>query len=110
MIKDDLISTIKSNDFDSLALRVFRAQAQNNKVYKSYLELLDIDPATFGVMPMPITPICPFFVTNIRVATRKCHSVLSLPFRTCRDCAAVGEPGDRNQTVADPKGLSHPFW
>lgn len=58
MIKDDLISTIKSNDFETLALHIFRDQAQNNKVYNTYLNLLGCDIQLIDhIEQIPFLPI-----------------------------------------------------
>ena len=44
-------------DFESLALKIFRFQSQENPVYKAYLEHLNVDPA--GVFSLPQIPLLP---------------------------------------------------
>lgn len=45
------------DDFDSLALEVFRFQALNNEVYARYLDLLKVDP--FGIQDVSKIPFLP---------------------------------------------------
>lgn len=52
------------NEFNEISLKIFRFQAQNNSVYKNYLELLNINPETIkNVSEIPFLPI-EFFKTH----------------------------------------------
>jgi hypothetical protein len=52
------------NEFNEISLKIFRFQAQYNSVYKSYLELLNINPETIkNVSEIPFLPI-EFFKTH----------------------------------------------
>ncbi|WP_405575188.1 acyl transferase [Winogradskyella sp. Asnod2-B02-A] len=74
MISNDDIFNIKSNtDFEALALEVFKFQFKNNKVYRSFCDLLYKHPSDIkSINEIPFLPI-QFF---------KSHNVLStsLPF------------------------------
>ncbi len=55
---DHKIFNVKSGDFASLALEIFRYQAAGNKVYRSYLDALNIDPGNvFSLQQVPYLPI-----------------------------------------------------
>jgi hypothetical protein len=58
------ILTATTNTFDELTLSVFHYQATNNPVYREYLRLLDISPATVTqIRQIPFMPIG-FFKTH----------------------------------------------
>ena len=61
MVLDDLekeISAVNKFTFESLALKIFQYQCQNNEVYKTYLQLLKIDTTKIDkVFKIPFLPI-----------------------------------------------------
>ncbi|MDR6807360.1 hypothetical protein J2Y45_004306 [Dyadobacter sp. BE34] len=62
------IVTFEPADFESLALRVFRFQAEYNPVYREYIRHLGVDPAHIAdLTQIPFLPIQ--FFKNHRVAT-----------------------------------------
>jgi hypothetical protein len=62
------IVTVEPADFEALALRVFRYQAEYNPVYKEYIRHLGVDPAhVTALTQIPYLPIQ--FFKNHRVAT-----------------------------------------
>ncbi|WP_178990721.1 LuxE/PaaK family acyltransferase [Winogradskyella schleiferi] len=66
--KDDIFNIKSSTEFDALALDVFKFQFENNKVYRSFCDLLYKHPADITcVSEIPFLPI-QFF---------KSHSILS---------------------------------
>src|SRR4030042_4997348 len=52
------IFSIKSqDDFQKITLEIFKYQAENNKIYREYLDLLDVDPATVNFpVEIPFLP------------------------------------------------------
>lgn len=61
---DHKVFNVKKEDFDVLALEIFRFQADQNPIYKAYLKALDIDPATIHeVHRVPFLPVS-FFKTH----------------------------------------------
>jgi hypothetical protein len=70
MILDDLekeISKVDKDSFESLALKIFQYQSQNNEVYKTYLQLLKIDTTKIDkVFKIPFLPISFFKNFNIQ--------------------------------------------
>ena len=65
---EDKVFTIVPAEFESIALEIFRFQAANNELYRSYIEALHIDPHTVrSVERIPYLPI-QFFKTH-EVAT-----------------------------------------
>ena len=67
---DDLekeISKVDKDSFESLALKIFQYQSQNNEVYKTYLQLLKIDTTKIDkVFKIPFLPISFFKNFNIQ--------------------------------------------
>lgn len=62
------IVTVEPADFEALALRVFRYQAEYNAIYSEYIRHLGIDPAAVTALTqIPFLPIQ--FFKNHRVAT-----------------------------------------
>lgn len=62
------IVTVEPADFEALALRVFRYQAQYNAVYNAYIHHLGVDPAAVSALTqIPFLPIQ--FFKNHRIAT-----------------------------------------
>jgi len=62
------IVTVEPADFEALALRVFRYQAEYNPVYSEYIRHLGVDPARITALTqIPFLPIQ--FFKNHRVAT-----------------------------------------
>lgn len=62
------IVTVEPADFEALALRIFRYQAQYNDVYRSYIQHLGIVPANISALTeVPFLPI-QFFKSH-RIAT-----------------------------------------
>ncbi len=60
-----------NNDFENIALKIFRFQAENNEVYKSYIKNLNIDVLKiFKLTDIPFLPI-EFFKTHKVTATKK---------------------------------------
>ncbi|MGL4596816.1 MAG: acyl transferase [Bacteroidia bacterium] len=65
------ISTFRSYEFDSVALAVFRYQAQANPVYKEYMHRLGINPDDVNeIQQIPFLPI-EFFKTHNVYASEK---------------------------------------
>ena len=55
---NDKVFGAKEEDFEALALEVFRFQAENNPVYKDFLQALKIDPANIRDMTqIPFLPV-----------------------------------------------------
>ena len=70
------ISDISKNNFDSKAIEIFHIQAQNNLVYKEYLEHLRVDPKSVKkISEIPFLPIS-FFKTH-KVFDRNKKEVVS---------------------------------
>ena len=71
MTRDSLwkkIKDLREEEFESLAIEVFRYQALENPVYKEFLELLNIDP--LGIEQISEIPFLPIqFFKNHRVVT-----------------------------------------
>lgn len=52
------IKDLKSEDFDSLALEIFRFQASNNQIYRKYVEARQVDVSSIQeVVDIPFLPI-----------------------------------------------------
>lgn len=69
------IVTVEPADFEPLALKVFRYQAQYNAVYQEYIQHLGIDPERVSSLTeIPFLPI-QFFKTH-RIATGQFHDAL----------------------------------
>jgi hypothetical protein len=70
MVLDDLekeISAVDKFTFESLALKIFQYQSQNNVVYKNYLQLLEIDTTKIDkVFKIPFLPISFFKTFNVQ--------------------------------------------
>ena len=70
MVLDDLekeISAVDKFTFESLALKIFQYQSQNNVVYKTYLQLLEIDTTKIDkVFKIPFLPISFFKTFNVQ--------------------------------------------
>lgn len=65
----DEIFLVNENNFDALALRIFKFQAEYCSVYKRYLELLQIHPADISsIEDIPFLPIR-FFKTQQIITT-----------------------------------------
>ena len=61
---NEQIFSVNSNNFNDIALRVFRFQAEHNAVYKKYLDILGTDiNAIHSVNKIPFLPIS-FFKTH----------------------------------------------
>jgi len=61
---EDKIFDVKEAKFDEIALSVFRFQAENNEIYRTYIQHLNIDPGTVtSIEQMPFLPIS-FFKTH----------------------------------------------
>ena len=65
MLHADLISSIKDNGFDQVALQIYRFQSQENPVYKKFHDLLGIDPEHINSLEeIPFMPVT-FFKHNV---------------------------------------------
>ncbi|MBR9922827.1 MAG: acyl transferase [Bacteroidetes bacterium] len=54
----EMIRNVGQTDFESVALQVFRHQAENNVLYAQFLDLLGVSPATIGSLrEVPFLPI-----------------------------------------------------
>lgn len=61
---EEEIFDVNDNNFESLALKVFQFQAQNNSIFKKYIETLKIDPTKVtSIKKIPFLPI-DFFKTH----------------------------------------------
>ena len=66
--KDQIFQIKNESDFTNLALKIFRYQASKNNVYKQFLSILNINPATIKTIEdIPFLPIQ--FFKNHRVTT-----------------------------------------
>ncbi len=55
---DHKVFNVKTKDFDTLALDIFRFQAEQNPVYKAYLQALEVDPSTITELKqVPFLPV-----------------------------------------------------
>ncbi len=71
MKKNSIIKSLNSTDFEKLALEVFQIQAKNNVVYKEFIDLLGINPATVSkITEIPFLPI-QFFKSHTIVSSKK---------------------------------------
>lgn len=71
MLQDDIFKITTEEEFNSLALRVFNFQFENNKVYRSFCDLLYKHPSDIKtVEDIPFLPI-EFFKNKSVVATAK---------------------------------------
>lgn len=70
MVLDDFekeVSKVNNDSFESLALKLFQYQSQNNQIYKTYLELLKIDCTKIDkLFKIPFLPISFFKNFNIQ--------------------------------------------
>jgi hypothetical protein len=56
--KDKVFQIDSENDFESLALELFRYQYEHNSVYKMYVDGIKVDPSTIkNVLEIPFLPI-----------------------------------------------------
>jgi phenylacetate-coenzyme A ligase PaaK-like adenylate-forming protein len=70
MHHSDIFSIENENDFKEIALKTFRYQAQNNKVYKKFITLLQTDVSEVNeIHQIPFLPI-QFYKTH-RIVTEK---------------------------------------
>ncbi len=66
--KNEIYQIKNDSDFTNLALKIFRYQAQKNEVYKQFLSILNINPATIKTIEdIPFLPIQ--FFKNHQVTT-----------------------------------------
>jgi len=64
--------TDDKNDFEKLALEVFRYQAKENKVYREYIELVNINPEKVNtITEIPFLPIDLFKTRSIITGSNK---------------------------------------
>ncbi len=55
---NDKVFGVKEDNFEALALEVFRFQAENNPVYRDFLQALKVDPATVtAITQIPFLPV-----------------------------------------------------
>lgn len=55
---NDKVFGVKEEGFEALALEIFRFQAENNLVYKEFLQALKVDPATINdITRIPFLPV-----------------------------------------------------
>jgi hypothetical protein len=84
---EDKIFSVTDHDFESVALDVFRFQYQFNKIYRSWIDTLGIDPASVGnIQQIPFLPIS-FFKT---------HKVLTTEFEPAIVFESSGTTGSEN--------------
>ncbi|MGB1032536.1 MAG: acyl transferase, partial [Flavobacteriales bacterium] len=56
--KSSILSISNSQEFDELALKLFRYQAQSNPVYKEYLQYLNVHASEINTIEsIPFLPI-----------------------------------------------------
>lgn len=61
----DILPTLNEANFDDIALKLFRFQAENNPIYRSYLNHLDVDPSKIAAIEqIPFLPIS-FFKSHL---------------------------------------------
>ena len=69
---EEVIFKATSKTFDKIALDVFRFQAQENEVYKEYLNLLNVNPrAITNIFEIPFLPISFFKTHHVCVSSVK---------------------------------------
>jgi phenylacetate-coenzyme A ligase PaaK-like adenylate-forming protein len=74
----DLIQNVQAEQFESLALQVFRFQAQYNPLYAQFLRLLHIDPSKVQqIKDIPGLPIQLFKQYNIKTGEWPSEAVFS---------------------------------
>ncbi len=98
------IVTVEPADFEPLALRVFRYQAEYNPVYREYIRHLGIDPACVTTLNrIPFLPIQ--FFKNHRVATGH-SSDAPVVFQSS---GTTGQVNSRHHLYDEPlyKAISH---
>ena len=73
MISNQEIFNIKNqNDFNAIALKVFKFQFENNSVYRSFCDLINRHPSDVkAVENIPFLPIS-FFKTHEILSTNNC--------------------------------------
>src|SRR5258705_8157415 len=55
---NDKVFGVKEEGFEALALEVFRFQAENNLLYKDFLQALKVDPANISdITQIPFLPL-----------------------------------------------------
>ncbi len=82
----DIFSIHNSNDFEKLALGIFRFQAKNNAIYSEFLSHLDVDMASIHKMTqIPFLPI-QFF---------KSHKIISSKDKVQQIFLSSGTTGER---------------
>jgi len=70
------VFNVKDADFEPLALQIFSYQAQNNKIYKSYLKHLNTDvSAVDSIKKIPFLPIS-FFKTHKILADKQKEEII----------------------------------
>ncbi len=80
----DIFNISDVRKFEAEALKIFRHQAKNNKVYKQFLDLIKIDPLTINkIEKIPFLPV-EFF---------KSHQILSNKDQVARTFSSSGTSG-----------------
>jgi len=80
----DIFNISDVRKFEAEALKIFRHQAKNNKVYKQFLDLIKIDPLTINkIEKIPFLPV-EFF---------KSHQILSNKDQVARTFSSSGTTG-----------------
>jgi len=80
----DIFNISDFRKFEAEALKIFRHQAKNNKVYKQFLDLIKIDPLTINkIEKIPFLPV-EFF---------KSHQILSNKDKVARTFSSSGTTG-----------------
>jgi len=80
----DIFNISDVRKFEAEALKIFRHQAKNNKVYKQFLDLIKIDPLTVNkIEKIPFLPV-EFF---------KSHQILSNKDQVARTFSSSGTTG-----------------
>lgn len=91
-LKKKIFSILSKTEFENLALDIFHYQIKNNKIYKNYIKLLEINPLDIkNIYEIPFLPIS-FFKTH-----RVC--VLSSSITDCYDIifSSSGTTGIKSQ-------------
>tara|TARA_B110000003_G_scaffold248524_1_gene260279 strand:- start:343 stop:1314 length:972 start_codon:yes stop_codon:yes gene_type:complete len=88
--KDKIFAKHTEETFEMLSLEVFRFQAQNNSIYKKYLDFLNIDVASIKTLnAIPYLPIALF----------KSHEVICKPNKRAATYTSSGTGGTQSKHV-----------
>ncbi|AGW86121.1 Acyl Protein Synthase/Acyl-CoA Reductase-Like Protein [Blattabacterium sp. (Nauphoeta cinerea)] len=74
--KKKIFSILEKKEFDNLTWDIFHYQIQNNKLYKSYLQSLEVNPFEIrNISEIPFLPIS-FFKTHRISSTTNCYDII----------------------------------